>query len=75
MQGRIQNGKPNEATQALLNRRVRVVGTSQDAGKVGVVAGVCPDKLGAPYQVHVKVDGDDTVTVLSPDEIEAETLQ
>jgi hypothetical protein len=71
MQGVVQAGKPNEVCIALQNKRVRVIGTSQ----VGVVANVCPDKLGAPYQVHVKVDGDDSVTVLSPDEIEAETLQ
>ena len=71
MQGRPQSGTPNEACIALQDKRVRVVGTDQ----VGVVDNVCPDKLGAPYQVHVTIDGDDNITVFSPDEIEAETLQ
>lgn len=66
-------GKPNAKCAALLNTRVRIT-EGVYKGCVGEVKTVCPDKLGDPYQVHVMLDGDGTITIFDPSEIEPELV-
>jgi len=67
----------NDLTQAIVDEnknwlpvgsRVRVRETSKE----GVVSNVLPDKFGAPWSVHVKLDEapDETPLILGPHEIE-----
>lgn len=56
---------------ALINTRVRV----KETGLKGLVSNVCPDKLGKPYQVHVKIDGlEGGPYIFGPDEVEPEQV-
>lgn len=57
----------------LLNSRVRIKAKPE---LTGFIATVMPDKLGKPYQVHVKLDGAPNAApmIYSPDEVEPEFL-
>lgn len=56
----------NEVSQGLLNAAVVIKAT----GKKGVVQAILPDRDGAPWSLHVRVEGEDQVTVVAPDEVE-----